>query len=141
LNYKAEELRSVAFTVDELAAMLHVSGRQVRRWKENGWLKTTRRRVTDEDLAAFIKEHHGRIAYHLLARHVKVFLLSIGFPVPEAAKFQAIVKSILDDVAGRKKRRDARDDDWEPTLPRPRPPTIQWIPTIGNPGFAFGDLA
>jgi hypothetical protein len=46
LGHQASELRHVAFTVDELAAMLHATSRQVRRWKENGWLKTTRRRIS-----------------------------------------------------------------------------------------------
>ena len=58
LGHKVEELRSGAFTVDELAEMFQVSQRRVRTWKEKGWLKTTRRRVTDKDLVAFIKQHH-----------------------------------------------------------------------------------
>jgi hypothetical protein len=61
LGYTAQELRSVAFTVEELAIMFQVTPRQIRSWKEKGWLKTTRRRVTGKDLAAFIKDHHEQI--------------------------------------------------------------------------------
>ena len=137
LGYAAEELRSLAFTVGELAVMLRVTPRQVERWKEKGWLKTTRRRVTDKDLAAFIKDHPERIPYDLLSREVQVFLLGLGYPAPEAPKFQATVKSILDDVAGRKKRKDAHGDDWEPKLSRGRPMSLHWIPALANPGYAF----
>ena len=137
LGYAAEELRSVAFTVGELAVMLRVTPRQVERWKEKGWLKTTRRRVTDKDLAAFIKDHPERIPYDLLSREVQVFLLGLGYPAPEAPKFQATVKSILDDVAGRKKRKDAHGDDWEPKLSRGRPMSPHWIPMAPNPGYAL----
>jgi len=111
LGHKASELRGLAFTVDELAAMLHVTSRQVRRWKENGWLKTTRRRTSDKDLGAFLKKHADRVPYHLLSRHVQVFLISLGYPAKDAAEFRATVKSILEDVGGRKKRCDAREVD------------------------------
>ena len=111
LGYVASEFRDVAFNVDEMAAMLHVTVRQVRRWKENGWLTTTRRRITEKDLALFLKDHHQRIPFHLLSRDVQIFLMDLGYPAAETAQFRANVKSILDDVAGRKKRCDAREDD------------------------------
>jgi hypothetical protein len=59
LGHKVEELRSGAFTVDELAEMFQVSPRRVRTWKEKGWLKTTRRRVTDKDLVAVVTSCRG----------------------------------------------------------------------------------
>jgi hypothetical protein len=137
LSYKAVELRSVAFTVDELAATLEVTSRQVRRWKEKGWLKTTRRRVTDKDLAAFVKEHAERIPYNQLPRHVQVFLLEIGYPASDARAFQAAVKSILDDVAGRKKRCDARRDHLDSKPARAKPPAVRWLPlAFGHSGLA-----
>ena len=137
LGYRAEELRSLAFTVDELAIMLQVTTRQIKRWKEKGWLKTTRRRVSNKDLAAFIKDHYDRIPYDLLAREVQVFLLDLGYPAPEAPRFKAAVKALLDDVAGRKKRRDARSDDGNQIFPRGRPRAVHWIPRFQNPGYAF----
>jgi hypothetical protein len=141
LGYAAEELRSVAFTTGELAVVLHVTARQVERWKEKGWLKTTRRRVTDKDLAAFIKNHSEQIPYDLLNREVQVFLLGLGYPAAEAARFKATVKSLLDDVAGRKRRKDARADDGDEERLRGRPVAVQWIPPLASPGYAFTHIA
>jgi hypothetical protein len=121
LGHKTSELRGLAFTVDEAAAILHVTSRQVRRWKENGWLKTTRRRVSDKDLAAFLKDHHDRVPYDFLPRQVQVFLISLGYPAKDAAAFRATVKSILEDIGGRKKRSDARAVDHSTHLPRVKP--------------------
>jgi hypothetical protein len=139
LGHKASELRGVAFTVDEVAAMLHVTSRQVRRWKENGWLNTTRRRVSDKDLAAFLKDHHDRVPYDLVPRHVQVFLISLGYPAKDAAAFRATVKSILEDIGGRKKRCDTRAVDHST-----HPPWVKPIPirapqaSVALPVLAFG---
>ena len=108
LGHTAHELRSLAFTVDELAEMFRVSPRRVRTWKEKRWLRTTRRRVTETDLTAFIKEHHGLIPFAGLPSYVRKFLIDLGFPAKEAASFHANVKSILESVGGRKRRSDAR---------------------------------
>jgi hypothetical protein len=108
LGYTVNELRSGAYTVDELAAMFQVSPRRVRTWKEKGWLKTTRRRVTCEDLEAFIEEHHELIAFDALPFKVRTFLLDLGYPSKEASTFKANVKAIMETVAGRKKRCDAQ---------------------------------
>jgi hypothetical protein len=101
-------LRSGAFTVDELAEMFQVSPRRVRTWKEKGWLKTTRCRVTDKDLVAFLKEHHGLIEFAVLPLKVRTFLLDLGYPAKEASSFHANVKAILESVGGRKRRCDAQ---------------------------------
>jgi len=108
LGHTAHELRSLAFTVDELAEMFRVSPRRVRTWKEKGWLRTTRRRVTETELTAFLKEHHGLIAFAVLPSYVRKFLIDLGYPAKEAASFHANVKSILESVAGRKRRSDAQ---------------------------------
>ena len=108
LGHTVNELRSGAYTVDELAVMFQVSPRRVRTWKEKGWLKTTRRRVTDEDLKAFIKEHHGLIEFAVLPLEVRTFLMDLGYPAKEASSFKANAKAILESVAGRKKRCDAQ---------------------------------
>ena len=108
LGHTVQELRSGAFTVDELAGMFQVSPRRVRTWKEKGWLKTTRRRVTDKDLVAFLKEHHGLIEFAVLPLEVRTFLLDLGYPAKEASSFHANVKAILETVGGRKRRSDAQ---------------------------------
>ena len=136
LNYSSQELRGIAFTVDELATMLQVTPRQVRRWKENGWLKTTRRRTSEQDLAAFLKEHYARVPFQALPREVQVFLISLGYPAPEAAEFQARVKSILEDVAGRKKRCDARPDDPQETRATAQARWATASPRTHGPEFA-----
>src|SRR4051794_29854386 len=41
LDYQADEIHGFAvFTVDELAERIHSTPRQIRRWKEKGWLHT-----------------------------------------------------------------------------------------------------
>jgi len=137
LSYTAAELRSVSYTADEVATMLNVTARQVRRWKENGWLQTTRRRITDKDLAGFIKDHHELIPYDLVPREFQVPLLDLGYPAPEAQQFQAAVKSILNDVAGRKKRSDARADNLETKPSGAKRAALNWWPPARqNSGLA-----
>ena len=118
LGHTVNELRSGAFTVDEVAEMFRVTTRRVRTWKEKGWLKTTRRRVTDKDLVAFIKEHHKLIAFDALPLKVRTFLIDLGYPAKEASRFKANVKAILETVAGRKKRCDAQQTSGRVDSPR-----------------------
>jgi hypothetical protein len=118
LGHTVNELRSGAFTVDEVAEMFQVTTRRVRTWKEKGWLKTTRRRVTDKDLVAFIKEHHELIAFDALPLKVRTFLIDLGYPAKEASRFKANVKAILETVAGRKKRCDAQQTSGRVDSPR-----------------------
>jgi hypothetical protein len=118
LGYTVNELRSGAFTVDEVAEMFQVTTRRVRTWKEKGWLKTTRRRVTDKDLKAFIKEHHELIAFDALDICIRTFLLDLGYPAKEASSFKANVKAIQESVAGRKKRCDAEQTSGRNDSPR-----------------------
>lgn len=128
MNYTAHELRNGAFTVDDLAGKLNVTNRQVRRWKENGWLKTTRRRISEKDLAAFLKGHPKLIPYDTLQRETQVFLLSLGFPGKEAIDFQKNVKAVLESLGSRKKRCDAgieRNSTREPSAePPPGSPSL-----------------
>ena len=118
LGHTVNELRSGAFTVDEVAEMFQVTTRRVRTWKEKGWLKMTRRRVTDKDLVAFIKEHHKLIAFDALPLKVRTFLIDLGYPAKEASRFKANVKAILETVAGRKKRCDAQQTSGRVDSPR-----------------------
>jgi hypothetical protein len=110
LGYAASELRSVAYTVEELAEELQVTARTIRRWKEKGLLRTTRYRISELNLQEFIKEHAVLIPFSLLDWCKRVWLMGLGYPAPEAREFHAATKSILESVAGRKKRKDARAD-------------------------------
>jgi len=107
MDYKAHELRNGAYTVDELASILNVSGRQIRRWKEKGRLKTTRRRISESNLAEFLKQHHQLVPYETLPRETQVYLLSLGYAAKEASDFQKNVKAVLESLGPRKKRCDA----------------------------------
>jgi hypothetical protein len=90
-------------------------------------------------LAAFLKDHHDRVPYDLLPRHVQVFLISLGYPAKDAAEFRATVKSILEDVGGRKKRCDAREVDSAPRpASRGRPIAARpMLAAVAAPASAF----
>ena len=127
LGYTVSELRSIAFTIEELAHMLQVTVREVQSWRRKGWLNLTRHRITDVDLTAFFKEHHGLIAFAKLASHVCTFLLSLGFPAQEARAFHANVKSILESITGRKRRSRASQGADADREEGAGPPT-SWTP-------------
>jgi hypothetical protein len=122
LGHTIHELRSVAFTVDELAEMLRATTRRIRTWKEKGWLKTTRRRVTGKDMVAFLKEHHELIAFAVLPLEVRTFLMDLGYPAKDRKAFRANVKSILETVGGRKRRSDAQTSTSDSSRSEERPP-------------------
>jgi excisionase family DNA binding protein len=125
MDYKAHELRNGAYTVDELASMLSVSSRQIRRWKEKGRLNTTRRRISENDLAAFLKQHHQLVPYQTVPRETQVYLLSLGYPAKEASEFQKNVKAVLESLGPRKKRRDA---GVQRVRPQSDPKSLCWPP-------------
>jgi len=126
MDYKAHELRNGAYTVDELASILNVSCRQIRRWKENGRLETTRRRIGENDLAAFLKQHHQLVPYETLPRETQVYLLSLGYPAKESQDFQKNVKAVLESLGPRKKRSDAGVQRVRPKEPETDPKAVCW---------------
>lgn len=107
LDYGVHEIYgSTAFTVNALAALLLVTPRKVRRWKELGWLETEGGRVTEKCLGRFLRAHPDRIAFDSLGRADQVFLVDIGFPSSERAAFKQNVREILDGIG--KQRRPRR---------------------------------
>ena len=112
LDYEVEEIHGFAiFTPDTLAARLHVTPRQIRRWRERGWLKTRDGRITDQCLGRFLRGHPDRIPFDSLRREDQVFLIDLGFPSPDAAAFKKNVREILDGIGRqRKPRRPVRRD-------------------------------
>jgi len=128
MDYKAHELRNGAYTVDELASMLNVSSRQIRRWKEKGRLKTTRRRINENNLAAFVKQHYQLVPYESLPRETQVYLLSLGNPAKEASEFQKNVKAVLESLGPRKKRCDAGLQRVRPQQPETDPKSVSHPP-------------
>ncbi len=86
--------------------------RQVRRWKERGWLETNDRRITEKCLGQFLRAHPDCIPFNGLPREDQVYLFSLGFPSREAATFKKNVREILDGIGRqRNPRRPVRRGD------------------------------
>jgi hypothetical protein len=104
LNYDLSEIHGFAvFTVSELAELLQVTPRQIRRWKERGWLETKGRRITEKCLGRFLQEHSDRVPFDALAREDQIYLLDLGFPRREAVLFKKNVREILDGIGRQRK--------------------------------------
>ena len=89
LDYQVEEIHGFAvFTVDQLAHRIRVTPRQIRRWKEKRWLETKNRRITEEALERFLREHPGLIPFDTLPREDQVYLIDLGYPCVEQKKFR-----------------------------------------------------
>jgi hypothetical protein len=99
LDYGIHEIHGfTVFTVNSLADVLRVTPRQIRRWKEKGWLETKDRRITEECLGQFLRAHPDRIPFDSLRREDQVFLVDLGFPCSEAATFKKNVREILESI-------------------------------------------
>jgi hypothetical protein len=122
LGHTVHELRSVSFTVEELAEMLRVTTRRIGSWKEKGWLSTTRRRITGKDLVALFREHQELVKFAALPLEIRTFLMDLGYPAKETSNFKATVKAILDTVGGRKRRSDAQTSTSDSSRSEERPP-------------------
>jgi hypothetical protein len=106
LDYQVTEVHGFSvFTVAELADFIHVTERQIRRWKERGWLKTNGRKITEKCLGQFLREHPDRIRFDELRREDQVYLLDLGYPRPEAAILKKNVREILDGIGRQRKPR------------------------------------
>jgi hypothetical protein len=106
LDYRADDINGVAvFTFDEIAERLGATPRQIRRWKERGWLATNNRRVAEDGLERFVREHADLIPFDTLAREDQIYLLDLGYPVPERKQFRQNVREVLDGIGRQRKRR------------------------------------
>jgi hypothetical protein len=110
LDYQLHEIHGFAvFTVAEVSELLQVTQRQIRRWKERGWLETEGRRITEKCMGQFLREHADRVPFDDLRREDQTYLLDLGYPRPEAVAFKKNVREILDGIGRqRKQRRPAR---------------------------------
>jgi hypothetical protein len=99
LDYQVHEIHGFAeFAVDELADLIHVTPRQIRRWKEKGWLQTKHRKITDACLEQFLGEHADQIPFGRLTREEQVYLIDLGYTCPAGKTFQQNVREILNSV-------------------------------------------
>jgi hypothetical protein len=106
LGYRVHEVPGFAvFTIDQLSALLHVTLRQVRRWKEKGWLQSKDRRITERDLGQFLREHADGVDFESLPRETQVYLVDLGYPCEESANFRKNIREILDSVGRQRKYR------------------------------------
>jgi hypothetical protein len=106
LDYRLHEIHGFAvFTVAELSELLQVTQRQIRRWKERGWLETEGRRITEKCLGQFLRERADRVPFDELRREDQIYLLDLGYPRPEAVVFKKNVREILDGIGRQRKPR------------------------------------
>ena len=138
LDYNLNEIHGFAvFTVSELAELLQVTSRQVRRWKESGWLETKGRRITEKCLGQFLRDHADRVPFDALRWEDQIYLLDLGFPRAEAVVFKKHVREILDGIGRqRKPRRPARKPNETDTSEQRE----DEIATDGTPGPADDDI-
>ena len=68
------------FKGKDLVNWLNVTPKQVRRWREKGYLRSAAGRITEESLEAFCRDHPEKIPYHELSEHVQLWLRDLGYP-------------------------------------------------------------
>ena len=67
------------YTRRDLAGLVHVSPRTVRRWVQLGWLTLYQGRVKDRSLQRFLEGHSDEINAQCLDNDVRFWLRSLGF--------------------------------------------------------------
>lgn len=77
LRFEYQDL--AGFKVKDLAALLSVTVRQVRRWREKRYLDGINGRITSESFAKFCKNHVGKIPYLQLDKNVQLWLWGFGY--------------------------------------------------------------
>lgn len=77
LGYDFRDL--AGFKVKDLAGMLGVTIRQVRRWRQKGYLRGVNGRITEESFARFCRTHAQKIPYDTLGWDVQLWLRSFGY--------------------------------------------------------------
>lgn len=72
------------FKVKDLAALLGVTVRQVRRWREKRYLDGINGRITSESFAKFCKNHAEKIPYRQLDENVQLWLWGYGYRMDDS---------------------------------------------------------
>lgn len=68
------------FKGKDLVNWFNVTPKQVRRWREKGYLRSAAGRITEESLEAFCRDHPEKIPYNELGEHVQLWLRDLGYP-------------------------------------------------------------
>ena len=84
VRHKLRSLRGdfqdlAGFKTKDLAGMLQVTVRQVRRWRRKGYLDSVNGRITEESFARFCKKHAEKIPYDQLDADIRLWLRSYGY--------------------------------------------------------------
>ena len=74
------------FKTKDLARDLHVSVRQVRRWRARGYLDCVAGRITEESFEKFCRNHAEKIPYRQLSREIQLWLDGFGYPAGQGLR-------------------------------------------------------
>lgn len=77
LGYDFRDL--AGFKVKDLAGLLEVTIRQVRRWRQKGYLRGVNGRITEESFAKFCRIHAEKIPYNCLGWDAQLWLRGFGY--------------------------------------------------------------
>lgn len=78
-SLKFEHHDLAGFKVKDLAAMLQVTIRQVRRWRQRGYLASINGRITDDSFSRFCRFHANKIPYADLDDSTRLWLRGFDF--------------------------------------------------------------
>ena len=68
------------FKAKDLVNWFGVTSKQVRRWREKGYLRSAAGRITEESVEAFCREHPEKIPYYRLGPDIQLWLRELGYP-------------------------------------------------------------
>lgn len=80
--------------VSELASMLHVSPKTVRRWIGLAWLQVKQNRIPEESVARLVRQHPDLITIEALSPDVREWLSKIERPVYATIREQVTLQSL-----------------------------------------------
>lgn len=98
LGYNLSDL--AGFKVKDLAILLGVTIRQIRRWRQKGYLHGLNGRITEESFIKFCRAHAEKIPYSRLGWDTKLWLRGFGYRPPSASSDAGIdgCRAARDDV-------------------------------------------
>jgi hypothetical protein len=80
--------------VGELASMLHVSPKTVRRWIRLAWLQVKQNRIPEDSVARLVRQHPDLIPIEALSPDVREWLSRIDHPVRAMIREQITLQSL-----------------------------------------------
>jgi hypothetical protein len=68
------------FKAKDLANTLKLTSRQIRRWRERGYLDAVAGRITESSLGRFCRAHPEKVPYASLDPSTRLWLRDLGYP-------------------------------------------------------------